>query len=487
MKRAAIVGAGIGGLTSALLLNKQGWDVTIYERSSRVGGRIGYEQEGDYRIDQGPTIVLLPEMLLGILEEAGVDRSKIELLRCDPLYRVHYSSGRVMTKMTAREQQAKEIERLFPGESQGFSEFMKDMDTLFPAGRAAFLERAFPRKRDFFTPSLMSLMGRLRAHKSVRKAVGDYFQHEELLDAYSLQSLYIGGSPFGTPGIYSLLPYAEHEYGIWMVKGGYAALPAILEQELISRGGRIVLNTEVTGLSIKNGVCEGIETAAGAENVDAVIYNGDFPHLSGLLGQTLDGSRKRKPYRPSSGCVLIYAGVDKTWDDATTHQFFLPPSLDGSLREVFDRRRIPAKSSFYVFNPAALDETAAPPGQSVLYFLIPVPDADGVDWSRESEALAERVLEEAEQRGFPGLREAIKWQKIRTPADAERDGLYGGGSFGIAPVLFQSGVYRPQPKPFPAIRGLYAAGASVHPGGGVPIVMQSARMAVNLLTEEMET
>lgn len=120
-------------------------------------------------------------------------------------------------------------------------------------------------------------MGRLRAHKSVRKAVGDYFEHEELLDAYSLQSLYIGGSPFGTPGIYSLLPYAEHEYGIWMVKGGYAALPAILEQELLSRGGRIKLQTEVTGLMIEGGVCTGIETADGAENVDAVIYNGDFP------------------------------------------------------------------------------------------------------------------------------------------------------------------------------------------------------------------
>ncbi|MGN7415088.1 phytoene desaturase family protein [Paenibacillus sp. SAF-068] len=487
MKRAAIVGAGIGGLTSALLLNRQGWDVTVYERGSRVGGRIGYEQDGEYRIDQGPTIVLLPEMLLGILEEAGVDRSKIELLRCDPLYRVHYHSGRVMTKMTSREEQTAEIERLFPGESRGFIRFMKDMDTLFPAGRAAFLERAFPRKRDFFTPSLMSLMGRLRAHKSVRKAVGDYFQHEELLDAYSLQSLYIGGSPFGTPGIYSLLPYAEHEYGIWMVKGGYAALPAMLEQELISRGGRVMLNSEVTGLTIKNGICEGIQTAAGAENVDAVIYNGDFPHLSGLLGQSPEAVRKRKPYRPSSGCVLLYVGVDKTWEDTTTHQFFLPPSLEGSLQEVFNQRRIPAKSSFYVFNPVALDKTAAPQGQSVLYFLIPVPDAQGVDWDQESEALAERVLEEAEQRGFPGLRAAIKWKKVRTPADAERDGLYGGGSFGIAPVLFQSGVYRPQPKPFPNIQGLYAAGASVHPGGGVPIVMQSARMAVNQLMKEMGT
>lgn len=221
--------------------------------------------------------------------------------------------------------------------------------------------------------------------------------------------------------------------------------------------------------------------------MDAVIYNGDFPHLSGLLGQAPEVARKRKPYRPSSGCVLLYVGVDKTWEDATTHQFFLPPSLEGSLQEVFNQRRIPAKSSFYVFNPVALDETAAPSGQSVLYFLIPVPDAEGVDWDQESEALAERVLEEAEQRGFPGLRAAIRWKKVRTPADAERDGLYGGGSFGIAPVLFQSGVYRPQPKPFPNIKGLYAAGASVHPGGGVPIVMQSARMAVNQLTKEMGT
>ena len=146
MKRAAIVGAGIGGLTSALLLNRQGWDVTVYERGSRVGGRIALNRKASTGLIRGPTIVLLPEMLLGILEEAGVDRSKVELLRCDPLYRVHYHSGRVMTKKTDRQEQTEEIERLFPGEGRGFNRFMKDMDTLFPAGRAAFLEQMFPRK-----------------------------------------------------------------------------------------------------------------------------------------------------------------------------------------------------------------------------------------------------------------------------------------------------------------------------------------------------
>ncbi|UOK63293.1 hypothetical protein MT997_35790 [Paenibacillus sp. OVF10] len=144
-----------------------------------------------------------------------------------------------------------------------------------------------------------------------------------------------------------------------------------------------------------------------------------------MLGQSPEVARKRKPYRPSSGCVLLYVGVDKTWEDATTHQFFLPPSLEGSLQEVFNQRRIPAKSSFYVFNPVALDETAAPQGQSVLYFLIPVPDAEGVDWDQESEALAERILEEAEQRGFRDFVQRSSGKRYVHPLTQSETGSMG--------------------------------------------------------------
>ena len=205
MKRAAIVGAGIGGLTSALLLNRQAGMSPCMNGVPALADALDMSRKASIGSIRRRTIVLLPEMLLGIMEEAGVDRSKIELLRCDPLYRVHYHSGRVMTKMASREEQTAGDRTFVPGREPGIHTIHEDMDTLFPAGRERFLERAFPRKRDFFTPSLMSLMGRLRAHKSVRKAVGDYFEHEELLDAYSLQSLYIGGSPFGTPGF--LFPF----------------------------------------------------------------------------------------------------------------------------------------------------------------------------------------------------------------------------------------------------------------------------------------
>lgn len=482
-KRIAVVGSGIGGLTSALLLSHRGYEVTVYERSDRLGGRIAYESDGHYQIDQGPTIVLLPEVIHEILEQAGMSRESLRFIPCDPLYRIHYADGRIMTKYRDTEHQAEELERIFPGEAAGFRRFMADMSELFPAGRASILEQDFPSYRSFFTRERLSLLRRLKAYKSMRGVIGDYFRTEQLKDAYSLQSLYIGGAPFSTPGIYSLLPYAEHAYGVWMLEGGYAALPAILGEELKRRGVTFRLHAEVQSLSVVDGVCRGLTSGSELEAYDGVLYNGDFPNIHNLLDAgTLPAKRR---FRPSSGCVLLYVGANRRWEKMLTHQFFLPQSLQANLKQVFRHSQLPEDPSFYVFNPAALDSNAAPAGESVLYFLIPVPNSTDMFWEEGAEALAERVIASADERGFDGLRQSVKWLKIRTPLEAERDGLYGGGSFGIAPVLWQSGVYRPQPRPFP-IRRLAAAGASVHPGGGVPIVMQGARMAVNQLIKELE-
>ncbi|WP_151733699.1 phytoene desaturase family protein [Paenibacillus tengchongensis] len=498
MKRAAIVGGGIGGLTAALLLSKRGVHVTLYERAAKVGGRVAFEEEGPYRIDQGPTIVLLPEMLTGILAEGGLPPEGLELLRCDPLCRIHFRSGRTLSKLGGLAEQAAEIERLYPGEGGAFLRFMENMSRLYPLGRSAFLEQGYLRRSEFFRPANLALLTRLRVYRSLRSAVGQYFRSEELIDAFSLQSLYIGGAPFRTPGIYTMLPYAENAFGIWMLKGGYGRLPEIISRELMDRGVDIRTCTEVESLIIEGSRCRGLVADGVEHRYDAVLYNGDFPHLEGLLPPgLLTGRGKPEPsggkssvrirrgkFQPSSGCLLIYAAAAKRWSDTAVHQFFLPDSLNMNLRELFEEERLSMDPSYYVFNPAALDETAAPPGESVLYFLIPVPADPERDWESIAGLLADKVLADAEQRGFPGLRASLRWRKLRTPADAQREGLYGGGSFGLAPVLSQSGVFRPQPKPYP-LGGLYAAGASVHPGGGVPIVMQGARLAVHEMMKEM--
>lgn len=503
-----IVGGGIGALTTALLLSKRGFQVTIYEKEAQIGGRIAYQMDdtGKYRIDRGPTIVLLPDMLLSILEEGGIERSRLPLMECDPLYKIHYSDGTSFTKHRNLELQLAELDRCFPGEKDGFLRYMQDMEEAFTSGADAFLNRPFVQKGHFYTWHNMKLLLRMKAYKSVRALAADYFQDERLQDAFSLQTLYIGGAPFKSPGLYTLIPYAEHAFGVWYLKGGYAGLISILRDELEKRGVKIITRCPVDRILIEQGQCRGISSGGKVYLHDSIIFNGDFPYLADLMPEGAKGAesaasiqertkkrnermnlrKSKKSYEPSSGCFLIYLGLNKRWAEAGIHQFFLPESLNNGLRQLFVDQQVPNEPAFYSFYPTALDEEAAPDGESVLYLLVPVPPAGEVAWEGRKDQLTEYILDEAERRGFPGLREAIQWMDIRTPDDAEREGMYRGGSFGIAPSLGQSAVFRPQIVPYPAIQGLYSVGASVHPGGGVPIVMQGARLLADYLTKERE-
>ncbi|WP_020615922.1 phytoene desaturase family protein [Paenibacillus daejeonensis] len=506
--KAGIIGGGLGGMMSALQLARAGWEVDLFERSSQLGGRLAFESNGGmYQIDRGPTIVLLPEMLQSLLAEVGIGSEEYELIECDPLYRIHYPDGMCLTKYRDPDRMAEELERLFPGDGQGMRRYMEDMAPAFTEGKTKFLDRSFLRKRDFFSIDNLKLLGRLRAYQSTRQLAARYFKAERAIDAFSLQTLYIGGLPGASPSLYSFIPYAEHEFGIWYWKGGYASLVPLLEKHLIAQGVQIHQgdNGDVTGIQIEDSMAKGFHTRNnGFHSYDHVIYNGDFPNLSKLLPA---GKAKPRSFKPSSGCILLYIGAEKRWSDdggpigepptdrsVIPHQYFLPQSLNHSLEQMAARLKPPGDSDelppYYIFNPVAADPEAAPAGHSVLYVLIPLPvpyleeDVGARERLRESASmLAERIIADAEERAFPGLKASIRWMNIRTPADGAAEGWYQGGSFGIAPTLSQSGPFRPQIVPYP-IKGLYSVGASIHPGGGVPIVLQGAKLLTDHLTKE---
>ncbi|MFS0727319.1 phytoene desaturase family protein [Paenibacillus sp. 1P07SE] len=505
--RAGIVGGGLGGMMSALQLARAGWKVDLYERAE-LGGRLAFESDGGkYRIDRGPTIVLLPEMLRSLLSEAGISPAEYELIECDPLYRIHYPDGMTLTKYRDTERMTEELERLFPGEGAGMRRYMNDMAPAFAEGKSKFLDRAFLRRRDFFSLDNLKLLGRLKVYQSTRQLAARYFKAERAIDAFSLQTLYIGGMPASSPSLYSFIPYAEHAFGIWYWKGGYASLVPLLEQHLLDNGVEIRRGSQgdVSAVQIERSTVKGLHTSDRFQPYDHVIYNGDFPNLARLLPATRSPKRT---FKPSSGCILVYIGAEKRWpgDEGTgqasptdrsviTHQYFLPSSLNDNLQRMeaagikatADAEELPP---YYIFNPAAADPDAAPAGHSVLYVLIPIPaprthKTEVTDWHTREEAqeLADRIIDDAEQRAFTGLRQAIRWMKIRTPADGAAEGWYQGGSFGIAPTLSQSGPFRPQIVPYP-IKGLYSVGASIHPGGGVPIVLQGAKILTDHIAKE---
>lgn len=473
----AIIGGGVGGLMGALYLTRQGFDVTIFEKEPKLGGRLTFVERDGFRIDEGPTIVLLPEMFRKLLTEAGVDQEQYELMLCDPLYTIQFPDGEVYTKYPDIERQAAEVERVFPGEKEGFLKFMTEGRERFEIGSSAFLEHAFVKKSDFWTPGNIRKLLKLKPQQSVKKLMSNYFKDEKLQLAYTLQALYIGGDPFNAPAMYSLVPFSEHEHGVYYLKGGYGSLIPLLEIELRKRPNAVIhTSCPVEKIVVEKDTVKGIETKEGFQAFDGVIYNGDFPSIESVLP-----GRKEKDFVPSSGCVLLYFGLDKVYEDVNIHQFFIGSSYEDHMKHVFSDKQLPQDPAFYTFHPSKVDPSLAPAGKSVLYMLVPVPAGSTIDWASETEWI-NQIIERAERLSFPGLRAATEWMEVRTPTEAEAFGLFKGGSFGIGPTLFQSGVFRPQVKPFKT-RGLFAVGASVHPGGGIPIVMQGAK----LMAEEVRS
>lgn len=473
----AIIGGGIGGLMGALYLSNEGHEVTIIEKEHRLGGRMNFVERNGFKIDEGPTIVLLPEMFQDLLTQAGIGKEQYELLLCDPLYTIRYNDGKVYTKYPDSKRQAEEVARVFPGQEEGFLRFMEEGRNRFKIGKSAFLEHSFVQKKDFFTPSNVKNLLALKPQLSVKQLMARYFTDERLQLAYTLQALYIGGDPFSAPGMYSLVPFSEHEHGVHYLKGGYASIVPLLEKNLEARPNVTIRKGEmVQRIITENGGAKGVELASGSEDFDAVVYNGDFPTVSRLMPE-----RKSKKFTPSSACLLLYFGLDRVYEDVNVHQFFIGNDYEKHMKDVFTDKKKPEDPAFYTFHPSLIDDSLAPEGKGVLYTLIPVPAGSDVDWANEKEWI-DSVIDRMEELSFPGLREATEWMEVRTPTDAETFGLFRGGSFGIGPTLFQSGVFRPQVKPFD-VKGLYAVGASVHPGGGIPIVMQGAK----LLAEQIKS
>ncbi|MGI8386153.1 phytoene desaturase family protein [Robertmurraya sp. P23] len=476
--RVAIIGGGIGGLTTALLLSQKGINVTIYEKSDKLGGRLAFEGNDEFRIDQGPTIVLLPDMIKTILSEGGISPSAYKLLKCDPLYKIHFSDGSTYTKYSDRLKQEKEIAKMFPEDVEGFNQFITDMKTRFQLGKIHFLEKPFLSFQEFWNYRTIMLLAKLKTYRSVYKELSTYFTNEKLRISYALQTLYIGGNPFTTPAIYSLVSFSEHDHGIYYLQGGYASLVAVLVEELRKRKVNIYTSCHVEQIISSGNKAEYLVVNGRKEIYDSYIINGDFPVEQKKL------LNRERSFTPSSACLLIYLGLSKTFEPSSLHQFFIGDDFARSMKEIFEEETIPHSPSFYTFYPSAIDSTLAPLGKSVLYTLVPVPAGDHIDWDIEASKLVDRIIEKMNHKGFPGIRAHIEWSKVRTPADAMREGLYKGGSFGIAPTLFQSGMYRPQVKPFHE-KNIFAVGASIHPGGGIPIVMQGAKLLVDYICDEM--
>ncbi len=489
----AVVGAGMGGLAAAIRLAATGFEVEVFEKNARVGGRLDRLEAAGFAFDTGPSLLLMTDTYRELFRFAGRDLDDfVRLIPLDSDYRVTFGDGDSLTMRRTLPELIKELERIEPGVTPRFYRFLEDACHKYRLGRSEFVERDFDKAKDFFGLRNLRLLLKTKAVNNYYRQVSKFFRTEKLRQAFSLQTMYLGLSPFEAPAVYSLLPYTElAEDGLWFPEGGMYSLVEAMERLAIELGVRFHTNSPVEKVIVTKGRARGVKVRGGEIEADAVLANADLPYAyRDLLGGAADADfklRKRENLKYTASAFMLYLGVEGKLDNMLHHNFYLSERYKENFEKIFRERRLPADPSFYAVVASKTEPRLAPEGKDGLFVLVPVPHlGPNVDWSRDGEAFKEKVYGLLERRC--GLdRGRVVYEKVRTPVDwRDEYNLEEGAAFGIGHGIFQVGYFRP-PMVSKAVDGMYFVGASTRPGTGVPLVTIGARLVADRIAREVGT
>ena len=483
-KRAIVIGAGFGGIASALRTRAKGYEVVLLDRCPQLGGRAQVFERNGYRHDAGPTVITAPfllEELFALYNKCLKDY--VQLVPLDPWYRFRFPDASYFNYGGTVEDTLAEIGRFSPEDRNGYLNLVAESKKIFQVGFERLSDMSF---HNFSTmvglvPELISL----GTHRTVWQLVKKHIRHPWLQRAFSVSPLLVGGNPFDTTCIYSLIHYLERKWGVLFAMGGTGALVKALGTLMTEAGIEIQLNTTVERILTEQGAATGVALSDGKElRADLVISDADPAFLySKMLDRTPAVSRlKLKAAHYSMGLFVLYFGTTRKYDDVAHHTIWFGDRYRELLKDIFHRQHLGKDFSLYVHRPTATDTSFAPPGCDSWYVLAPVPNLQsGTDWNTIAEEFGNSILQALEETMMPGLRECVVERFHMTPRDfQERYLSVHGAGFSVAPIFRQSAWFRFHNRS-EGIGNLYLVGAGTHPGAGLPGVITSAKVVDRLI------
>lgn len=488
-KRVLIIGAGPGGLATAMLLAKAGLDVAIIEKQPRVGGRTSALEGDGYRFDLGPTFFLYPQILEEIFASVGRNlHREVPMKKLDPQYRLVFGAGGELKATPDIERMVAEIAKIAPDDAPQFRRFMADnrvkLEKFAPCLQSPFLGWT-----SLLQARLLAVLPYLKPWKSLHAELAGYFRDPRLQLAFTFQSKYLGMSPFQCPSLFSILSFLEYENGVWHPMGGCNALSTGMARVATELGVKIRLNEPVEEVLFEGRRAVGIRTAQGEYQADAVVVNADFGHaMTTLVPNRLrrrwtDAAIAKKKF--SCSTFMMYLGIEGRYDDLAHHNIYVTKNYRQNLDEIENQHVLSNDPSFYVQNASVTDSTLAPAGHSTLYVLVPVSHQHpNIDWNKERDRYRQVTLRQLAKLGFDDVERRIRFERVVTPVEWEsKIGIYKGATFNLAHNLGQMLHLRPQNR-FEEFKRMYLVGGGTHPGSGLPVIFESARISSRLLLED---
>ncbi len=496
-RRVVIVGAGPGGLAAAMLAANAGADVTVFERHGEVGGRSGtieaQSEVGGFRFDIGPTFFLYPTILADIFKACGRRlEDHVELIRLRTHYDLCFEHGPSLRIPSDLAGLQREIARLSPADAARVPAFVAENREKLARFRTV-LSQSFEGPRDLLSPGMLRALPLLRPFSSVDRDLARYFSDPRVRLAFSFQSKYLGMSPYRCPSLFTILSFMEHEFGIFHPRGGTGAVLRAMAGVARSLGVTIRTASPVREVLIEGRRAVGVRTDAGITRADAVVINADFARAMTELVPARARKRwsdKRISSRKySCSAFMLYLGIEGTLPDIAHHTIFLSDDFRANFAEIEAAHAPPREPSFYMQNACITDPALAPPGHSTLYVLVPVGhrrDDAPIVWD---DAMRQRfravALARLAKAGLPDIEHRIRYERVVTPTDWEHDlDVHRGAVFNLAHNIGQMLHWRPHNR-FEDIDGAYIVGGGTHPGSGLPVIFEGARISMRLMAKDL--
>jgi len=481
-KTAVIIGAGIGGIATALFLAKNGYKVDVYEKNASPGGRCGqYIREG-HRFDLGATMLMMPNIyreVFQLLEIPLFENNDIKPL--ETLYKIYFDNNEVIVFSKDENKMKIQLENIEPGSFKKSQKYVSTGYEIFQTGMIKLIGRNFDNLLQFANFRNIGMLIKLRTYISNYSYVKKFFSNEHLRMAYTFQNIYVGQSPFDSPALFSMVPAAELTEGSFFPIGGMFKIVEKLLTAAQSAGVQFHYNKPVKQIIVKDNYAESVIFDDGTElKSDIIVANADLPYVYRKLLPDKGKSRRLDRMRYSCSAICFHWGLSKVYPQLGHHSVFLSDAFREGLDSIFKEKSVGDSPSFYVHAPTRTDPSAAPFNEDTLSFIVGTGHLDKrkkQDWDEMKNKTRRAVIQRLKQLGLEDIEEHIKFETCFTPESWESAcNISCGSVFGsLAHNLLQMGYFRPHNQ-HSRYRNLYFVGGSTHPGNGIPNILLSAKL-----------
>jgi len=483
-KSVIIVGSGFGGLAAAGILGKQGFDVTVVEKNEQAGGRASVYKDQGFVFDMGPSWYLMPDVFENYFGQFNKKPSDyMDLVRLDPSYRVFFSKDNVVDVAADLEKNLKLFEQMEPDGAQKMKDYLEKSKYQYNIAMKDFIYKDYRHFTDFLKPKLVVEGTKLHMFDKLDDYAQRFFKSDQIRKILEYTIVFLGGSPYDSPALYSLMSHVDFNLGVWYPQGGMGKLVDAMVKIAQENNVEFIFNEPVEKIKVENKKAVGVEAKNTTYDADIVIMNADYAYADMNLIEPAYKSFSEKYWdkrKIAPSAYLLFLGLDKKLDSLIHHNLYFQPKWENHFQQIFQDPQWPDEPSYYVSCTSKTDPSVAPKGCENVFILVPVaPGLKDTDETRQK--YFTKILRHLEKLTGEKIIDSIITKRIFAHNDfTERYNAYKGTALGLAHTLKQTAVFRPSHQS-KKIKNLFFTGHYTHPGIGVPMVIISSQILADTI------